>query len=359
MIKKGKTLKWLVSFSTVFLFVNFAEQKSPIPYTFPKLDFFPKMPVSESNPVTVEGVELGKFLFYDPILSKDSTISCSTCHKQEAAFSDSPKDFSLGITGDKMVRNTMPLFNLAWYPSLFWDGKSTSIEEQVFHPVRTHTEMNLQWKEAEKRISKSKFYKKLFKTAFGDQKIDSTLISKAIAQFERTFISHNSKYDRVFRGEEKFSPDELKGFELVNDMRKGGCFHCHSSDGNALGTTLKFSNNGLDSITDPMLYADKGQGCVTGKVSDNGKFKIPSIRNLVFTAPYMHDGRFKTLEEVLDFYSEGVKMSPNIDSKMEFAHQGGARLNCEEKKQIIAFLITMTDSVFVSDPKFGNPFIKR
>lgn len=354
-----KSGKVLVLISVIFLLISFANRKEPTPYLFPQLHFFPKMPVSDTNPVTLEGVELGRYLFYDPILSEDSSISCSSCHKQESAFSDAPRDFSVGIKGDKMQRNTMPLFNLAWYPSFFWDGKSTSLEEQVFHPVRTHNEMNLEWKVAETRINKSKFYKRLFKLAFGDAKIDSILIAKAIAQFERTLISHNSKYDRIVRGEERFSKDELKGFELVNDMRKGGCFHCHSSDGDALGTTLKFSNNGLDSTNDANLYKDKGLGTVTGKLSDNGKFKIPSIRNLLFTAPYMHDGRFKTLEEVLDFYSEGVKESKNVDSKMEFAHQGGAHLSCEEKKQIMAFLITMTDSVFITNPQFGNPFMKH
>ncbi|MCH8903257.1 MAG: cytochrome-c peroxidase [Bacteroidetes bacterium] len=326
------------------------------PYQFPELLHFPKMPSSSSNPVTIEGVDLGRHLFYDPILSFDKTIACASCHRQEAAFSDAPVIFSIGISGEEMNRNTPPLFNLAWYPSLFWDGKAKSIEEQIFHPVRAHDEMNLEWPEAVKRLKESEFYKPKFKAAFGDQEIDSLLIARAIAQFERTFISNQSKYDRVLRGETYFSTDEYEGFVLMNDQTKGDCLHCHTTDGDALGTTLKFSNNGLDPVYDPLDYADNGLGGITGKVKDNGKFKIPSLRNVEITPPYMHDGRFETLEEVLDFYSERVNQSVNIDSKMEFAHKKGAHLSRSEKKKIIVFLKTLTDSTFISNPAFSNPF---
>ncbi len=345
-------------FICLFLFVafGFKAKYSPAPYEFPELKFFPKMPLPESNPVTKEGVALGRFLFYDPILSADSTLSCASCHKHEKAFSDSPKQFSSGIDGTFMERNTMPLFNLAWYPAFFWDGKAVSLEAQVFHPVRQHDEMNLKWSEVEKRISRSKFYRSKFKAAFVDAIIDSIHIAKAIAQFERTLISYRSKYDNVLAGKAYFTPDEYKGFVLVNDMTKGDCLHCHTSDGNPLGTTLTFSNNGLDSIYISSEYTDKGRGAITGNENDNGKFKIPSFRNVGLTAPYMHDGRFKTLQQVLDFYSEGVNMSANIDSKMGFAHRKGAGLSCEEKEQIIAFLLTLTDSAFVNDTAFSNPF---
>lgn len=351
----GKGIMVLVFF---IITPGFGFHHNTTPYPFPNLLFFPKMPVNASNPVTIEGVELGRHLFYDPILSMDSTLSCAGCHKQESAFSDGPNTFSKGINGDLMTRNTMPLFNLAWYPALFWDGRATSIEDQAFHPVRAHNEMNLNWKEAERRINQSSFYKKMFQRAFGNQPIDSILIARAIAQFERSLISYNSKFDRIIRGEANFTADELKGFELMNDTRKGGCLHCHSSDGDALGTSMKFSNNGLDAIFSPADYSDKGYGIITGKQTDMGLFKIPSVRNLAFTAPYMHDGRFKTLDEVLDFYSEGVNQSVNVDSKMEFAHRGGAHLTCDEKRQIISFLNTLNDSTFITTPAFSNPFLK-
>lgn len=338
---------------------GFIQKPAPSPYVFPELKHFPKMPVSITNPVTKEGADLGRHLFYDPILSSDSTMSCASCHRQEVAFSDAPHPYSKGIKGSEMQRNTLPLFNLAWYPSLFWDGKAVSIEEQVFHPVRAHDEMNLQWPMAEQRIKRSQFYKEKFRAAFGEQEIDSILIAKAIAQFERTLLSYRSKYDMALAGKAIFTKEELEGYNLVNDMTKGDCLHCHTTDGNPLGTTLTFSNNGLDAIADPEKYKDKGRGAVTGKVTDIGKFKIPSLRNITLTAPYMHDGRFNTLEEVVDFYSEGVNVCANIDSKMTMAHRKGVGLTKDEKKKIIAFLKTLTDSAFITDPAFSNPFKKN
>ncbi|MBC8172325.1 MAG: cytochrome-c peroxidase [Chitinophagales bacterium] len=346
----------------LFLFVciaAFTGEQTARPYTFPVLKFFPKMPVSETNPVTIEGATLGRYLFYDSILSAHYTFSCASCHKQEYAFSDAPNRYSIGITGEFQSRNTMPLFNLAWYPSFFWDGKAKTIEEQIFHPVRAGNEMQLNWKEAEKRINASNFYRDKFYTAFGNEKIDSVLITKAIAQFLRTLISYNSKYDKVLRGEATFTQDEKDGFVLMNDMTKGDCLHCHTTDANALGTTLKFSNNGLDKIYSADDYTDKGRGVITGNKKENGLFKIPSLRNVAFTAPYMHDGRFGSLEEVVDFYSEGVNACTNIDSKMGFAHQHGNKLSCEEQEKIIAFLLTLSDSVFTSEQDFGNPFIRN
>lgn len=336
--------------------LNFISEKKPTPYKFPEPKYFPKIPQSESNPVTVEGAELGRHLFYDPILSGDSTMSCSSCHKQEFAFSDAPNQFSAGRNKELMQRNTLPLFNLAYYSSFFWDGRASSLEEQVFHPVRTESELNLKWTEAVKRINRSKFYVSKFRLAFGRGTIDSTLIAKSIAQFLRTMISYNSKFDRVLRHQDKLSAEELEGFEIVNDMTRGGCVHCHTTDQDPLGTIRDFSNNGLDFVTDVNSYKDKGLGNTTGNSKDFGKFKIPSLRNILFTAPYMHDGRFKTIEEVINFYSEEVKPSVNVDSRMEFAHQGGPKLNTHEKRKIIAFLKTLNDSVFISNPEFANPF---
>lgn len=351
MLRSKKNLKPFLFLGLVIFFCCFVSTHKLKPYVFPKLLNFPLMPSNGSNPVTQEGVELGRYLFYDPILSADSSISCSSCHQQKFAFSDSPNQFSKGVEGQLQVRNTPALFNLAWYKRLFWDGRVSDIEQQVFHPVTQRTEMNMNWNTVVKRISRSKFYRKKFAKAFGKVKLDSMLVSKAIAQFERTLISHNSKYDKVVRKEEKFTMDELEGMELINEMNKGDCFHCHTTDADGLGTTGLFANNGLDSV-----FKDGGVGAITRSKSEIGQFKIPSLRNLLFTAPYMHDGRFKTLEEVLDFYSEGLKASPTIDSKMTFAHRGGAKLTKEEKRKIIAFLKTMSDSAFITDKRFSNPF---
>lgn len=341
----------------ILIFTGFTVKRSPTPYQFPEPGFFPEMPVPLYNPVTKEGVDLGRHLFYDPVLSLDRTMACASCHKQAKAFSDAPHVFSKGNKDILTKRNVMPLFNLAWYPSFFWDGRASTLEEQVLHPVKDTNEMNLDWAAATKRIKNSKFYKPKFKAAFGNREIDSVLIAKALGQFLRTLISHSSKFDRVLTGEIHLNKDEYQGFVLMNDMTKGNCLHCHTTDADALGTTGKFSNNGLDSIFDPDEYEDKGLGGFTGNINDNGKFKIPSLRNIELTSPYMHDGRFATLEEVMEFYSEGVNQSANIDSKMRFAHQNGIHLTGEEKYKIIAFLKTLTDSAFIANPEFSDPFI--
>ena len=216
----------------------------------------------------------------------------------------------------------------------------------------------MRWDLATRRLERNVFYKRAFERVYGDRRIDSNLIADAIGQFERTIFSYRSKYDRVLQGEDVFSEAEARGYILVNDMTKGDCLHCHTTDSDPLGTTLGFSNNGLDSIFVADRYRDKGRGAITGSANDYGKFKIPSLRNVAITPPYMHDGRFNTLEEVLDFYSEEVNKSINIDSKMEFAYQHGAHLSPDERKQIIAFLKTLTDSALISDKNFSNPFLK-
>lgn len=255
-----------------------------------------------------------------------------------------------------MVRNTMPLFNLAWYPAMFWDGRAVSIEAQITSPVQAHDEMDMQWPEACARIRRKPIYGKLFTEAFGDDGVDSARITMALAQFLRTLISDRSKYDRVLAGEEYFTAQEYAGYVLMNDQTKGACLHCHTTDSDALGTTRRFSNNGLDAVTDPAAYADPGRGAATGMAKDNGLFMVPSLRNVALTAPYMHDGRFQTLEQVLDFYGEGVRSCANLDPKMEFTRAGGTSLTAEEKRSIIAFLHTLSDSAFVTDPQFSDPF---
>lgn len=354
-MKKSKHyyLRFLIAGLIAFSFIGLPKDK---PYVFEPVFNFTAMPVSADNPVTENGVKLGRYLFYDPILSNDSSFSCATCHQQKNAFSDSPHPFSKGINGVLQSRNTLPLFNLAWYKAFFWDGRAASIEAQVFHPLLNPNELNITTNELVKRLQRSTFYPALFENAFGTPQIDSSRIAKAIAQFERTLISHNSRYDRTLRKTAKLNMDEIEGMELVNDMTKGNCLHCHSTDENGLGTTGQFSNNGLDAVANINLFKDKGLGGFTQQAVDMGKFKIPSFRNLLFTAPYMHDGRFQTLEEVLDFYSTGLHMSPTIDTKMEFVHRGGSPLTKAEKRKIVAFLKTMSDSSFISNASFSNPF---
>lgn len=351
--------KRLVALILLLLIAGFKSDRKATLYTFPSLQYFPKMPVNEANPVTIEGAELGRYLFYDPILSRDSNLSCASCHKQAYAFCDAPNTFSKGFNNALQTRNTLPLFNLAWHPSFFWDGRAGSIESQVFHPIRSGTEMNMDWSTIQHRLMNSKTYPSMFRAAFGNQTIDSILVSKAIAQFERTLLSYNSKYDKVLHGETNFTKDEADGFEIMNEMTRGDCLHCHTTDSDPMGSTFEFSNNGLDTATTANSYRDAGRGAITNKSYDNGKFKIPSLRNVAVTAPYMHDGRFKTLEEVIDFYSVGVHAGINTDSKMEQAHIGGVHLTEKDKRKVIAFLNTLTDSEFISNPAFSNPFVRK
>ena len=352
---KGKLIVLLIVSCVLFGFSQYFINE---PYPFPKLAAFPKMPVNHLNPVTKEGVKLGRYLFYDPILSKDSSISCSSCHQQAFAFSDGNVKYSTGVNGHQLNRNTPPIFNLAWNQHLFWDGKANSIEEQVFFPVRDHLEMGLDWNLATNRLKNSVFYKACFQAAFEGKVIDSVLVAYAIAQFERTIISYNTRLDKALRREVFLTKDELKGLELMNDQSKGNCLHCHPTDANFVSTTGKFANNGLDTFSTVYALKDAGRGGVSNNKADFGLFKIPSLRNITLTAPYMHDGRFKTLEEVLDFYTSGVKQNPTIDSKMHFANEAGVNLTALEKRQIIIFLNALTDSVLIIDEAFSNPFSK-
>ncbi|GAA4280533.1 cytochrome-c peroxidase [Gaetbulibacter aestuarii] len=317
-----------------------------IPPLFESYILAPVLPID--NPQTIEGVALGKQLFFDPILSGDNTQACADCHAPQNAFTDINR-FSTGITGTLGKRNAMPLFNLAWNydEKFFWDGRSFSLEHQVFRPVADPTEMASIWKDLVVELQNHPEYPQKFKDAFGTSKIDSTLVTKAIAQFERTLISANSKFDKYLLGQVELTPNELNGFNVFMDGEKGDCFHCHGSDKNPLWTDNLFHNNGLDSS-----FSDLGLGVITGDPADNGKFKTPSLRNLAYTAPYMHDGRFATLEEVINHYSEGLKNSSTIDPLMKFVNQGGVQLSQQEKADLKAFLLTLSDPEFISNPNF-------
>jgi cytochrome c peroxidase len=325
--------------------------QEPIALVAPR--FFPTMPLPTSGPVTHATVQLGRMLFHDPVLSGDSSFSCAHCHRQQFAFGDAPVRVSTGHTGVPMRRNTPPLFNLAWYPAFGWDGRSATLEDQVLHPVRTATEMGGDWTVVVPRIRRSARYVPLFDAAFPGSDIDSNLVARAIDHFLRTLISANSKYDRVLRGEDRFTEDEHAGFLIANEQDKGDCLQCHTTDSDALGTTGRFSNNGLPGGGPD----DIGRAEVTGDQRDLGRFKIPSLRNVAVTAPYMHDGRFATLEEVLRFYNEGVVSGPYVDPLMGIAHRGGAHLDSIEVRQLLAFLHTLTDHAFIHDQAHANPFL--
>ncbi|MDA9028501.1 cytochrome-c peroxidase [Flavobacteriaceae bacterium] len=320
-----------------------------IPQLFQDLILDPVIP--SNNPQTEEGVFLGKKLFFDPILSADNTLACAGCHGVPNAFSDNTR-FSDGVDGIFGRRNSMPLFNLAWnYDNkFFWDGRDSGLENQAFEPITNPIEMHTTWDAVTEKLQQHSEYPELFSAAFGTMDIDSVLVSRAIAQFERTLISANSKFDKHLLGTATLSPAEVNGFNVFMDETKGDCFHCHGSDSNPLWTDNKFHNNGLDTT-----FTDRGLGRVTGDPADNGKFRSPSLRNLAFTAPYMHDGRFETIEDVINHYSNGLQNSPTIDPLMKKVNLGGVRLSPKEKADLKAFLLTLSDQEFIRNPDFSNP----
>lgn len=311
---------------------------------------FPPMPLPADNPMTVEGVELGRKLFYDPILSRDGTQSCGSCHNQAVAFTDNGRRFSIGVDGIAGTRNSMALVNLGWGNSFFWDGRSLTLEIQALEPVPNPIEMHLEWVDAMEKLNQHPTYPAEFEALFGTSFIDSIQVVKVITQFERTLISGDSKFDQVRRGEAQYTELERIG-EAIFFSEEGDCFHCH---GEPLFTDNDFHNNGLQAVLD-----DVGLGEVTGSPSDLGKFRSPTLRNIGLTAPYMHDGRLATLEEVVDFYNEEVnQQSPNVDPLMIKSNRVNGQLNLTdfEKQALVAFLHTLTDSTFVQNQAFSNPF---
>lgn len=326
---------------------------NPTPHHFPERHTgYPQFEANADNPLTEEGIALGRFLFYDPILSGDSTQSCASCHLQENAFAD-PQRFSTGITGAVGRRNGMALFNLMWHPEFFWDGRASHIREQVVAPIADPNEMNSSMEEALHKLNNSNFYRKLFYQAFGREIITQDLYAKAMEQFLFSLISFNSEFDKWNRGEPStFSDSAFRGLGIFNrEPSLGGadCFHCH---GNIQFGSFKMTNNGLDAEH----ISDLGYAEVTGKEYDKGKFKVVSLRNIELTAPYMHDGRFATLEEVIDFYAQGVHAnSPNIDPQMDQIPQG-LNLDAKQKADLIAYLKSLTDHSFINNSKFSNPF---
>ena len=311
---------------------------SPTFLTFPKPITFPEPNIPENNPITKEGIILGEKLFHETLLSGDNTISCSSCHSEKYSFSE-PSRFSTGFNDKIGFRNAMSITNLAWRNKLNWDGSSKSLEEQVFEPVTNPIEMNSKsWSDVIEKLKNDKEYPILFWQAFGVIDFDSTHVSKAIAQFERIIVSGNAKIDQFEKNEISLSLSEFRGMQIYRSER-GDCFHCHPYP--AL-TDNDFHNNGLD----PEPYSDDGRFLISGEVLDKGKFVTPTLRNIEFTAPYMHDGRFQTLEEVIEHYNFGGHPSETVDPLMK--HIGkGLMLSSQDKEDLINFLKTFSDTNIV------------
>ncbi|MBD3906179.1 c-type cytochrome [Chryseobacterium sp. Ch-15] len=335
-------IKTLLSKLQPFLAVCFL--LSVLSYSFQDLSliypsYFPKPVYNfKKNPLNFSTVELGRKLFYDPILSRDNTISCSTCHLSNQAFSHAGNHLSKGIEGGIGDRNSPAIFNLAWQKTFMWDGSVVNIDVQALAPINHPKEMGEDINVAVRKLNQSKEYKTLFYKSFGDSLATSERLMKALSQFQLTIVSANAKYDKVKQGKAKFTASENKGYQLF----KQNCSSCHAEP---LFSTYEFANNGLP--FNPELN-DNGKWNKTFEPADKLMFKIPSLRNLTYTYPYMHDGRFKTLDEVLEHYEKGIVKSPTLAKEL----QQPIVFNSHEKEDLLAFLATLNDSVLVSNQQF-------
>ncbi len=375
---KGFVYRMMLAFCIIFFSLLFSNCKhedavyNPTPYQIKVPKYFPtRMNIPADNPMTVEGVELGRNLFYDGRLSgqthPDSMMSCGTCHLQSSSFEcgiNHPKfvgGSTFGITGIKTPHFMLPMINLVWNESGYlWSGSiyngnanvaKRNIEDIVGMAVTAPHEFAGDTNKTKALIQSINGYPELFEKAFGSRTVTMKNIGRAVAQFSRTLISSDSKFDKYMRGEQQLSTQELNGYVLFMTEEGADCFHCHGGSGNPLFTTNLFYNNGKDSVFDD----PRDRFSVTGETSDRGAYKATTLRNIELTGPYMHDGRFKTLDEVIDFYSQGIIWSENIHPLMHHAYDGGIQLTPNEKADLISFIKTLRDDTFLTNPSFGPP----
>lgn len=339
-----KQKHWVGIIALLFLFVGCS--KDIIDEWFPgfvRPSNFPE-PVYrfDDNPITKQGFELGRKLFYEPRLSRNNTISCASCHIQASAFTHHGHDISHGIDDRLGKRNSPPIMNLAWSTTFMWDGGIFDLDLQPIAPITTHEEMDENLSNVLAKLQSTPPYPQLFSEAFGSAEVTTAGLLKALSQFMTMCISSNSKYDSIMRNEVnvEFTSDELAGYRLVQQK----CVSCHAEP---LFTDYSFRNNGIAIGANN----DSGRYAVTLNPEDMYKFKVPSLRNLSFTAPYMHDGRFYNLDAVLDHYSGNVNHTPNLDLTLI----NGIPLTSEEKRQIKIFLETLSDRTFLNNSLLSEP----
>lgn len=335
---------------------------SPEPFTDYSIpESYPPLPIPEDNPLTVDGVELGRMLFYDPILSADSSMSCASCHLAQSSFTDNLA-VSTGIDGIAGRRSAMSLLDVAYVTSgLFWDGRVKTLEDQALIPVEDPIEMHHEWSTLINQLRKHEFYPTAFRKAFGidnTDQINKELAAKAIAQFERIILSTGeSKYDRYLKDEYIPTFDEYNGLRMYfnhdgvfsdETIPDAECSHCHAAP---LFFANDFMNNAITPVDSSLEYPDYGRAKVTGLFFDRGKFRVPSLRNVVYSAPYMHAGQMETLEEVLDHYVSGGHQSATTDALMSQID-----LSEQQKREIIAFIEMLVDTAALNRPILQNPF---
>lgn len=332
---------WIILFTFCLSACDKSQPSPESPISVP--GNFPVLPETPGNPLTKEGIALGRMLFYDTRLSGNNKLSCASCHQQRFAFADPFALSNIGASGQQLHRSAPALINLAWATDgLFWEGGSTNLESQAFGPLTSKDEMAQNLYELTAELNKIPEYVTMFRAAF-KQDISAANIVKALAQFERTLISGNSRYDNHISS---FTDTEKKGLILFNER----CRSCHAGE---LFTDNSYHNNGLDSdfTNDALEGIYQGRFRVTYDSADLGKFKTPTLRNIALTAPYMHDGRFADLKTVLRHYSNEIKISPTTDTTL----LNRQPLNSDEQEAIIAFLHTLTDSTFINDDNLSSP----
>lgn len=295
----------------------------------------------EDNPLTQNKIDLGRKLFYDPILSANNTVSCASCHLSYTAFTHVDHALSHGINDSIGTRNSPVLINLAWQTHFMWDGAINNIEVQALAPISHPAEMGEDLNNVLLKIKNTKNYPILFKKAFGDSIINSQRLLKSMAQFQLTLVSSNSKYDQVIAGSAEFSDQELKGYQLFKK-------HCNSCHTEPLFTKGEFANNGIPMDT---TLLDAGRFNITQLNEDSMKFKIPTLRNIEFSQPYMHDGRFTSLSQVMKHYSSGISTSNNLNKDLS----KGIELTDNQRIDLVSFLLTLSDKEFLFNPKFAYP----
>ncbi len=307
----------------------------------------PAMTIPAENPMTVEGVALGRKLFYDNILSANNTQNCGSCHQLRNYTVDSNLAYSTGIDGIQGTRNAMPLFNIGYAKNFFWDGGAASLESQVIGPITNPIEMHETMANVVDKLQKHPQYPTLFKKAFGTDVVSSKYIMYAVAQFERTIISADSKFDKWQKGEATLTAEEERGRLVYLDADKGDCTHCHSYG--STFTDFDFRNTGLDSIP-----VDRGRYLIPPyNNADDGKFKTPSLRNVAMTAPYMHDGRFENLVQCIEHYNKNFHYTKNLAGEIKTAVKG--RMSQQDVQDLVAFLNTLTDEEFIKNTAFDKP----
>lgn len=331
-------------------------EQADTPYNL-DIGAFPPPAIAGDNPLTREGVKLGRMLFYEKKLSRTNTQSCASCHIQQFAFNDTTR-FSIGVNNLPGKRNAMSVFNMAWNTNeFFWDGRAHLLRHQSLLPIQDNLEMDETLANVVSKLQATISYPEQFRKAFGTKQIDTILISKALEQFMNSIVSNNSKYDDYLAGKYTLTTQEERGRYLFFTEYNPGfpatsgadCQHCH---GGANFENDNYMNNGID---DDLSVTDIGREKVTNLPADKAKFKVTSLRNIELTAPYMHDGRFKTLEEVIEHYNL-VKNSTTLDASFQQQLPNGLQLSAADKQALVAFLKTLTDQKLISNPEFSNPF---